>query len=145
LTGPSLNEIDYELNRMATNSPTDDEVTHAQQYLIGTNAIFLQVQAAVAGQLGLLWVYGLPPEALGQDSADIQKVTALEAAAAGRKYFSAARQTIVAVGEEKVVREQLAPFGLTLQPGTRAEHARELRPTPHPYAILLPCCGCAQR
>ena len=116
VTGPSLNEIDYELNRMATTSPTDDEVTHAQQYLIGTNAIFLQVQAAVAGQLGLLWVYGLPPEALGQDSADIQKVTAQEAAAAGRKYFPSARQTIVAVGEEKVVREQLAPFGLTLQP-----------------------------
>ena len=115
VTGPSLNEIDYELNRMATTSPTDEEVAHAKRYLIGTNAILLQVQAAVAGQLGLLWVYGLPPEALGQDSADIQKVTAQEVTAAGRKYFAAARQTIVAVGEEKVVREQLAPFGLTIQ------------------------------
>jgi zinc protease len=115
VTGPSLNEIDYELNRMATTNPTDGEVAHAQRYLIGTNAIFLQIQAAVAGQLGLLWVYGLTPEALGQESADIQKVTAQEVATAGRKYFPAARQTIVAVGENKVVRQQLAPFGLPLQ------------------------------
>jgi len=117
VTGPSLNEIDYELNRMATTNPTDDEVAHAKRYLIGINAIFLQLQAAVAGQLGLLWVYGMPPEALGQDSADIQKVTAQEVATAARKYFPAARQTIVAVGEEKVVRDQLAPFGLAIQSG----------------------------
>jgi len=116
VTGPSLNEIEYELNRMATTSPTDDEVDHAQRYLIGTNAIFLQLQASVAGQLGLLWVYGLPPEALGQESADIQKVTAQDAAAAARRYFPAARQTVVAVGEEKVVRDQLVPFGLAIEP-----------------------------
>jgi zinc protease len=116
VTAPSLNEIDYELNRMATTSPTDDEVTHAQRYLIGLNAIFLQAQASVAGQLGSLWVYGLPPNALGQDSADIQKVTAKDVATAARQYFPAARQTIVAVGEEKVVRDQLAPFGLAIQP-----------------------------
>jgi zinc protease len=119
VTGPSLNEIDYELNRMATTSPTDEELAHAQRYLIGTNAIFLQIQASVARQLGLLWIYGLPPEALGQDSADIQKVTAQDVTAAARKYFPAARQTIVAVGEEKVVRDQLAPFGLAIQSAPR--------------------------
>jgi zinc protease len=116
VTGASLNEIDYELNRMATTNPTDEEVAHAQRYLIGVNAIFLQVQASVAEQLGLLWVYGLPPEALGQESTDIQKVTAQDVATAARQYFPAARQTIVTVGEEKVVREQLAPFGLAIQP-----------------------------
>ncbi|HUI43170.1 MAG TPA: pitrilysin family protein [Terriglobia bacterium] len=115
VTGPSLNEIEYELNRMATTDPTSDELNRAQRYLVGTNAIILQIQAAVAQQLGWLWVYGLPPEALGQESANVQKVTLQDVAAAGRKYFAAARQTIVTVGEEKTVREQLAPFGLPIE------------------------------
>jgi len=115
VTGPSLNEIFYELNRMATTDPAADEVTKAQRYLVGTNAIFLQIQSAVSSQLGWLWVYGLPPEALGQESADIQKVTLADVAAAGRKYFPAARQTVVAVGEDKVVRDQLGVFGLPIE------------------------------
>jgi zinc protease len=115
VTGPSLNEIFYELNRMATTEPAADEITNAQRYLVGTNAIFLQIQSAVASQLGWLWVYGLPPEALGQESADIQKVTVADVTAAGRKYFPAARQTVVAVGEEQGVRDQLAVFGLPIE------------------------------
>lgn len=115
VTGPSLNEIFYELNRMATTAPTADEVTKAQRYLVGTNAIFLQIQSAVSSQLGWLWVYGMPPQALGQESADIQKVTLADVSAAGRKYFPAARQTVVAVGEDKVVRDQLALFGLPIE------------------------------
>jgi zinc protease len=115
VTGPSLNEITYELNRMATTDPAPDELSRAQRFLVGTNAIVLQVQGAVAGELASLWVDGLPPEALGQENADIKKVTVQDVAAAGRKYFAAARQTIVTVGEEKVVREQLAPFGLQIE------------------------------
>jgi zinc protease len=114
VTGPSLNEIFYELNRMATTEPSADEIAKAQRYLVGTNAIFLQIQMAVSGQLGWLWVYGLPPEALGEESANIQKVTAADVTAAGRKYFPAARQTVVAVGEDKVVRDQLGVFGLPI-------------------------------
>ena len=115
VTGPSLNEIFYELNRMATTDPSADEVAMAQRYLVGTNAIFLQLQSAVGSELGWLWVYGLPPEALGQESANIQKVTAEDVAAAGRKYFPAARQTVVAVGEDGVVRDQLGVFGLPIE------------------------------
>ena len=115
VTGPSLNEIFYELNRMATTDPSADEVATAQRYLVGTNAIFLQIQSAVGSELGWLWVYGLPPGALGQESANIQKVTAEDVAAAGRKYFAAARQTVVAVGEDSVVRGQLGVFGLPIE------------------------------
>src|SRR5439155_26152683 len=35
VTGASLNEIDYELNRMATTSPSEDEMAHAERYLVG--------------------------------------------------------------------------------------------------------------
>jgi zinc protease len=116
VTGASLNEIDYELDRMATTSPAADEITSARRYLVGLKAIILQLQAAVASQLASLWVNGLPPEQLGGESEEIQKVTVKDVDAAGAKYFPAYRQTIVAVGEENVIRQQLAPFGLELQP-----------------------------
>jgi len=33
-----------------------------------------------------------------------------------KKYFPAARSTVVAVGEDKVVHEELQPFGLEIKP-----------------------------
>jgi predicted Zn-dependent peptidase len=115
VTGPSLNEIDYELNRMATTDPSPDELAKAQRYLVGTDAIFLQLQSAVAERLAELWVYGLQPEALSQESVEIGKVTVSDVARVGKKYFPASRQTIVAVGEDKTVRDQLGVFGLPIE------------------------------
>jgi predicted Zn-dependent peptidase len=115
VTGASLNEIDYELNRMATTAPTEDEIANAQRYLVGVKAISLQSQQSVARQLATLWVYGLPPEELGAESEKVKQVTAGNVESVSRKYFPASRQTVVAVGEEKVVREQLAPFGLEVK------------------------------
>lgn len=115
VTGATLNEIEYELNRMATTAPTEDEVTQARRYLVGLQAIRLQSQQSVARQLATLWSYGLPSEELGLESERIQKVTAQDVEAAGKKYFPASRQTIVAVGEEKVIKEELAPLGLPVR------------------------------
>lgn len=121
VTGAAFNEIEYELNRMATTLPTEEEISRAQRYLIGTRALELQVQSAVAQALASLWVKGLPPEELGWQSERIQQVTAKEVEAAGRKYFPASHQTIVAVGEAKVVKEQLAPFGIEIKPAPSSD------------------------
>jgi zinc protease len=112
VTGAAMNEIIYELNRVATTEPTKDELTHAQHYLVGTTSLGLQSQNALATGLARLWVQGLPPDAISKNIVAIEHVTPAAVAAVGRKYFSAARETIVAVGEEKVIREQLAPFAL---------------------------------
>ena len=121
VTGASLNEINYELNRMATTEPGPEELSQAQRYLTGTRALELQSQSAVARELAQLWVFGLPPEELGAESARIQKVTAKDVAQVGAKYFPASRQTIVTVGEKKVIEEQLAPFGLRVEPAPKIE------------------------
>jgi zinc protease len=116
VTGATLNEIDYELDRMATTSPAPDEITRAQRYLVGSKAILVQLQGRVASELASLWIDGLPPDELGGESEKIQKVTLNDVDRAAAKYFPAFRQTIVAVGEEKVIGQQLAPFGLQFQP-----------------------------
>jgi len=115
VTGACLNEINYELNRMATTEPGIEEVSQAQRYLTGTRAIELQSQGRVAHELAQLWIFGLPAEELGDVSARIQKVTPEDVARVGTKYFPASRQTIVTVGERKVIEDQLAPFGLRVE------------------------------
>ncbi|MFY9529313.1 MAG: pitrilysin family protein [Candidatus Acidiferrales bacterium] len=116
VTGPSFNEISYELNRMATTSPTDEELSKAKRYLVGVEAIQLQARAAVANELAGLWVNGLPPEEIGTYGQKVASTTAADVDDVGRKYLPASRTAIIAVGEEKVVRDALAPFGLTIQP-----------------------------
>lgn len=116
VTGASVNEIEYELNRMATTSPTDEEMNEARRYLVGIKAIVLQLEGSVANQLATLWIMGLPPEELGIESEKIQKTTAQEVDAVARKYFPFSRQTVVAVGEPKVIEDQLGIFGMAVKP-----------------------------
>jgi len=114
VTGPSLNEMFYELNRMVTTSPTDEELRTAKRFLVGIEAIQLQSRASVAGELARLWVNGLTPDAIGTYGKKVAATTAADVDTAAKKYFPAAKTAVVAVGEEKVVREALAPFGLPL-------------------------------
>jgi predicted Zn-dependent peptidase len=115
VTGATVNEIDYELNRLATTTPSEEELTHAIRYLVGNQAIELQSQDSVGRSLARLWVIGLPPEELGRESERIGKVTLSDVDSAAVKYFPAARQAIVAVGVEKVIKDQLAPFQLEVK------------------------------
>jgi predicted Zn-dependent peptidase len=52
---------------------------------------------------------------LGRKSERISKVNRSDLDNATAKYFPAARQTIVAVGVEKVIKDQLAPFQLEVK------------------------------
>jgi zinc protease len=99
VTAPTFNEIMYELNRLATTSPTADELTQAKRFLVGIEAIQFQSRSSVADELARLWVNGLPSDEIG---------------AYGRK-VAATTMTVVAVGEEKVIREAFSPFALPIQ------------------------------
>ena len=100
---------------MATTEPTQEELTMAERYLVGNQAITFQSQAALAGELALLWVNDLPPQRLGEESQQILKTTAKDVAMTARKYYPAARVTVVAVGEPKVVQEELSEFGIPIK------------------------------
>jgi zinc protease len=116
VTGATVNEIEYELNRMATTEPSDEELASARRFLVGNQAIELQSQDSVGRSLARLWIISLPPEELGRKSERIGKVTRNDLDNAAAKYFPAARQAIVAVGVEKVIKNQLAPFQLEVKP-----------------------------
>ncbi len=115
VTGPSLNEIEYELNRLATTSPTTQELGKSERYLVGNQAIRLQARAAVGRELSTIWTNGLPPEEIATSSRKIATTKSADVDAAARKYFPAYRMAIVAVGEETVIRDALAPLGIPMR------------------------------
>jgi predicted Zn-dependent peptidase len=115
VTGPSFNEITYELNRMATTSPSKDEMDKARRFLVGIESIRLQARDAVVGELANLWVDVLPPEEIGIYGQKVSSTTPDQVNAVAKKYFPASHSAVVAVGEEKVVRDALAPFGLPIE------------------------------
>src|SRR5262249_22138607 len=116
VTGASLNEMIYELNRMVTTSPSEEELNRAKRFLLGIEAFGLQSRDSVASELAFLWLNGLPPDGIATYTKKISATTAEQVDAAAQKYFPASRMAIVAVGEEKVIRDTLTPFGLPVQP-----------------------------
>lgn len=116
VTGATLNEIDYELNRMTTTTPTAVEMTQAKRYIVGIDAIRLQSGSGLAGELATLWTDGLAPDEIARHSEKIDKSTPDDVTAAAKKYFPATHSAVVAVGEEKVMQEELRPFGLETKP-----------------------------
>jgi len=112
VTGPAFNEICYELNRVATTAPTEPELSQAKRYTIGSLALQSQSRSAVVLALTKFWECGLPAEELWRTGEKVAHISAGEVEAAGRRYFPASRMTVVAVGEEKVIKDSLTPFGL---------------------------------
>ncbi len=115
VTGAALNEFEYQLNRMATTSPDPEEMARAQRHLIGAQALAMQSQESFAGHLASLWSVGLDSTDMERESKEFLKVTPDNVAAVGRKYFPADRQSIVMVGDRKVIVKQVEPFGMTVQ------------------------------
>lgn len=115
VTGASLKEILNEMDRMATTTPTEEELSRAKRFLLGTEAIFLQSRSSMAGELTDLWLYGLGPDGIANYNRKISATTRADVDAVVRKYLAPSRMTIVAVGEENVIRRALAPFALPME------------------------------
>ena len=118
VTGGALLEVFYELDKMGSTLPTEEELSRAKRYQSGLYLLRNQIQGAVARTLASNWVNGLPPEALGEFVTKVNAVTADQVQAVGRAVFPSATQTVVVVGDEPKIREEIASFGAvgTVQP-----------------------------
>jgi predicted Zn-dependent peptidase len=111
VTGGALLEIFYELDKMGSTLATDEEMSRAKRFQSGLYLLRNQIHGAVARTLASNWAKGLAPEALGEFVTKVNAVTADQVRAVGRTVFASATQTVVAVGDEPKIREELAQFG----------------------------------
>ena len=111
VTGAALNEVFYEMERMATTEATDEEMERALRRDAGALAISLQTFGGVIDELARLWVLGLPPGEIGRQVEELAKVTKADVRRASRRVFGTGRARVVAVGDAAAIREELATFG----------------------------------
>ena len=111
VTGAALNEILYEMERMATTEASDEEMERAFRRDAGSLAISLQTAAGVADELARLWVLGLPPDEIGREVEALSRVTKADVRRAARRVFGTGSARVVAVGDAAAIREELATFG----------------------------------
>jgi zinc protease len=111
VTGASLKEFIGEYARLGGEPVPARELDDTKRYVAGGYLISNQMQGAVASMLAGNWLVGLPPEYLGQYVPKIRAVDAAQVQAMAKKYYDPKDQSIVVVGNDEAIAEQLKPYG----------------------------------
>jgi zinc protease len=125
VTGVSLKELFYELERIRTEDVTDKELTDAKTYLTGIFPIRLETQEGLIDQLVQIRMHGLAPDYLQTYRENIQRVTTEDVRRVAVEYVTPDRAAVVVVGDGAQIRGQVAPYAARVEDfdGTQSERA----------------------
>ncbi|MBA3242456.1 MAG: insulinase family protein [Acidobacteria bacterium] len=110
VTGASLKEIFYELERIRSEDVPEKELRDAVAYLTGIFPIRLETQEGLIDQFVQIKMHGLPEDYLQTYRERIQRVTIEEVRRVANAYITPERAALVVVGDAAEIREQVAPF-----------------------------------
>ena len=111
VTGPTLLEIFYELDRMRVLPVTSEELDAAKQFSTGNFSVELASQLGLAGRINTVYTYGLDKNFINDFRPKIEALTAADIQRAAAKYYDTYRAAIVIVGDWDKVKDQVTPFG----------------------------------
>ncbi len=115
VTAAALLETWYELGRVATTLPGDDELEQARQYALGSLLLGMSTQAGLAGLATTYAAYGLRLDFLAEHTARLSAATRDDVAAAGAKYLAPAKAATVILGDASLVESSLATLSTVEQ------------------------------
>lgn len=113
VTGPALLETIYELGRLASLPPKEDELEQARQYALGTLQLGMSTQAGLAGIASTYAGFGLRLDFLAEHSARLAKATREDVAAAAATYLAPARAVSVVLGDAAQIQGPVAALAPT--------------------------------
>ncbi|WP_433370233.1 M16 family metallopeptidase [Actinoplanes sp. CA-142083] len=108
VTGPSLLETLYELGRIASLPPGEEELEQARRYSLGTLRLGMSTQAGLAGLASMYASFGLRLEHLQTHSAALATATREDVAAAAAEFLAPSRAVTVVLGDAAKVEAPLA-------------------------------------
>ncbi|HEU5250581.1 MAG TPA: pitrilysin family protein [Thermoanaerobaculia bacterium] len=111
VTGPSLKEIFYEIDRLQAEPPTAAELKAAQNYMAGVFVLQNSSRSGIINVLELVDLHGLPADYLKSYVKQVYAVTPQDVQRLAQKYIQDDKATIVVVGDRKVIEEQVKPYG----------------------------------
>lgn len=111
VTGASLKEIFFEINRLCQTPPTAEELKGIQNYLAGVFVLQNSSPDGIISQLAFLRLHGLPDDYLKTYVKAVYDVTPEQVQQIAQKYIKAKEMPIVIVGDRKLVEKQVTPYG----------------------------------
>jgi zinc protease len=115
VTGPSIKEILYEINRLRSESPTQEELKGIQNYLAGTFVLQNSTRQGIIGQLSFLDFHGLPESYLTGYVKAVHAVTPAQIKDMTVKYLRPDDMVIVIAGDKGKIEEQVADYGTVVK------------------------------
>src|SRR5215208_5379669 len=110
VTGDSLKEFFYELERIGNEPVSAKEIADAKSYLTGVFPIRLETQEGLTDQLVQIKMLNLPNDYLQHYRDRVQAVTVDEIQRVARKYVKPDEAALVVVGDGASVLEQIKPY-----------------------------------
>jgi zinc protease len=111
VTGPSLKEIFYEIDRIQKEPPTAEEMRGIKNYLAGVFVLQNSSRQGVIGQLVFLDLHGLSDDYLTNYVQRVMAVTPQDVQRIARQYLLSDKMTVVVVGDRSKIADQLTTFG----------------------------------
>jgi predicted Zn-dependent peptidase len=111
VTGPTILEMLYELDRMRVGPVTKEELDSAKTYSVGTLSLEMESQVGLANRINTIYTYQLPYNFLQTFRDKVDALSPADIQKAAAKYFDTYRGAIVIVGDYAQVKDQIAPFG----------------------------------
>jgi predicted Zn-dependent peptidase len=111
VTGASLKEIFYEIDRLQKAPPSAEELKGIQNYLAGVFVLRNSTPDGIIGQLVFLDLQGLPDSYLTSFVKDIYAVTPEQVQEMTKKHLRVEDMVIVIAGDRKQIEKQVSPFG----------------------------------
>jgi len=111
VTGPTLLEMFYELDRMRVLPVTDEELSAAKEYSTGNFSVELASQLGLASRINSVYTFDLDKSFINDFRPKIEALTTADIQKAAAKYFDTYHAAIVIVGDWNKVKDQVTPFG----------------------------------
>jgi zinc protease len=111
VTAPALVEVGYELGRIVSLPPTEEELGSMAQHLVGVLALSTSTQAGLAGTLTALLADGLDVSWLREHPQRLLAVTPEQVHAAAQRILAPATRLTTVVGDASVVVGPLRGLG----------------------------------
>jgi len=108
VTGPSLLETVYELGRIASLPPGEEELEQARRYALGTLRLGMSTQAGLAGLASMYASFGLRLDFLTEHSAALSAATREQVAEVASRHLAPANAVTVVLGDADKVEGQLS-------------------------------------
>lgn len=111
VTGASIKEILFEIERLRKEAPSEGELRAIQNYLAGTFVLRNSARGGIAAQLAFLDLYGLSEDYLRNYVQRVYALTPADIRRMATTYIDPAKLAIVVVGDRGQVAAQLQPYG----------------------------------